>query len=75
MPGAVSRWNAQKDLSWEPVRAERVIEVEFDQLQSGRFRRVARFVRWRPDRTPDSCTYSQLDVAVPVELHEVFADR
>ncbi|HEY2812622.1 MAG TPA: ATP-dependent DNA ligase [Acidimicrobiales bacterium] len=72
MPGAVSRWNAQKDLSWEPVRVERVIEVEFDQLQSGRFRRVARFIRWRADRTTDSCTYSQLDVAVPRELAEVF---
>ncbi len=74
MPGAVSRWNANKDLSWEPVRTERVIEVEFDQLQSGRFRRVARFIRWRPDRNPDSCTYGQLDVAVPLELRKVFED-
>jgi ATP-dependent DNA ligase len=74
MPGGPSRWNAQKDLSWEPVRVERVIEVEFDQLQSGRFRRVARFLRWRPDRTPDSCTYAQLDVAVPRELAEVFTE-
>jgi ATP-dependent DNA ligase len=74
MPGAVSRWNAQKDLSWEPVRTERVIEVEFDQLQSGRFRRVARFIRWRPDREPDSCTYAQLEVAVPLELRKVFED-
>jgi ATP-dependent DNA ligase len=74
MPGAVSRWNAQKDLSWDPVRIERVIEVEFDQLQSGRFRRVARFIRWRPDRTPESCTYAQLDVAVPRELAEVFEE-
>ncbi|MEY2456715.1 MAG: hypothetical protein QOK06_1809 [Acidimicrobiaceae bacterium] len=72
MPGAVSRWNAQKDLSWEPVRPERVIEVEFDQLQSGRFRRVARFIRWRPDREPASCTYAQLDVAIPLELKAVF---
>jgi ATP-dependent DNA ligase len=74
MPGGPSRWNAHKDLSWEPVRVERVIEVEFDQLQSGRFRRVARFLRWRPDRTPDSCTYAQLDVAVPRELAEVFTE-
>jgi ATP-dependent DNA ligase len=74
MPGAVSRWNAQKDLSWDPVRIERVIEVEFDQLQSGRFRRVARFIRWRDDRTPESCTYEQLDVAVPRELAEVFEE-
>jgi ATP-dependent DNA ligase len=56
------------------VRTERVIEVEFDQLQSGRFRRVARFIRWRPDRNPDSCTYGQLDVAVPLELRKVFED-
>jgi ATP-dependent DNA ligase len=47
--------------------------VEFDQLQSGRFRRVARFIRWRPDREPGSCTYAQLDVAVPLELKAVFA--
>jgi ATP-dependent DNA ligase len=73
MPGGQSRWNAQKDLSWEPVRIERVIEVEFDQLQSGRFRRVAHFLRWRSDREPSSCTYDQLEVAVPVELREVFA--
>ena len=73
MPGGQSRWNAQKDLTWEPVRVERVIEVEFDQLQSGRFRRVARFNHWRPDRDPESCTYAQLEVAVPLELREVFA--
>ncbi|HEV3227002.1 MAG TPA: ATP-dependent DNA ligase [Acidimicrobiales bacterium] len=72
MPGAVSRWNAQKDLSWEPVRVERVVEVEFDQLQSSRFRRVARFIRWRPDKKPAACTYDQLDVAVPLELRDVF---
>jgi ATP-dependent DNA ligase len=72
MPGGMSRWNAQKDLSWEPVRVERVIEVEFDQLQSNRFRRVARFIRWRPDKTPEQCRYDQLDVAIPVELREVF---
>src|SRR5690606_33128399 len=52
MPGAVSRWNAGKDLSWQPVRIERVVEVVYDQLLSGRFRRVARFVRWRPDKAP-----------------------
>ena len=72
MPGGISRWNAQKDLSWEPVRVERVIEVEFDQLQSQRFRRVARFIRWRPDKSPDQCRYDQLDVAIPIELREVF---
>jgi ATP-dependent DNA ligase len=75
MPGAGNRWNAQKDMSWEPVRPERVLEIEFDQLQSGRFRRVARFIRWRPDREPASCTYDQLEVAVPVELASVFSTQ
>lgn len=74
MPGAPSRWNNQKDLSWEPVRAERVCEVAFSQLTSGRFRHNAQFVRWRPDRTPASCTYDQLDVATPRELAEVFRE-
>jgi ATP-dependent DNA ligase len=72
MKGPPSRWNANKDLSFEPLRVERVVEVEFDQLQSHRFRRVARFLRWRPDREPASCRFDQLDVAVPVELAEVF---
>jgi ATP-dependent DNA ligase len=75
MPGAGNRWNAQKDMSWEPLRPERVLEIEFDQLQSGRFRRVARFIRWRPDRDPESCTYDQLEVAVPVELASVFSGQ
>ena len=75
MPGAGNRWNAKKDMSWEPLRPERVLEIEFDQLQSGRFRRVARFIRWRPDRDPESCTYDQLEVAVPVELASVFSGQ
>ncbi|MEO7555515.1 MAG: ATP-dependent DNA ligase [Acidimicrobiales bacterium] len=73
MPGAQSRWNAKKDLSWEPVRCERVCEVEYDQLQSGRFRRVAHFIRWRPDREPSSCRYDQLEPVVPAELATLFA--
>ncbi len=73
MPGGLSRWNAQKDLSWEPVRCERVIEVEYDQLQSGRFRRVARFIRWRDDRDPASCRYDQLEAVVPAELAGLFS--
>jgi ATP-dependent DNA ligase len=72
MPGAVSRWNAGKDLSWVPLRAERVIEVEYDQLQSGRFRRVARFIRWRPDKDPKDCCYDQLEAVVPYEFLQVF---
>ena len=72
MPGAQSRWNAKRDLSWEPLRPERVVEVAFDHLQGDRFRHATTFQRWRPDRDPRSCTYAQLDVAVPEELAAVF---
>jgi ATP-dependent DNA ligase len=72
MPGGMSRWNAQKDLSWEPVRCERVIEVEYDQVLAGRFRRVARFLRWRPDKEPEDCRYDQLETITPHEFHEIF---
>ena len=73
LPGAGSRWNAGKDLSWVPLRIERVAEVTFGQLQNGRFRHGVQFVRWRPDRTPQSCTYDQLDVAAPVSFAELMA--
>jgi len=69
---AHSRWNAGQDLSWEPVRPELVVEVAYDHLQGPRFRHGASFVRWRPDRTPASCTFGQLDVPVPLALSEVF---
>ncbi|HEY7106692.1 MAG TPA: ATP-dependent DNA ligase [Acidimicrobiia bacterium] len=72
MPGGPSRWNAGKDLSWEPLRVELVAEVAYEHLQGDRFRHTARFQRWRPDREPSSCTYEQLETPVPVELHEVF---
>jgi ATP-dependent DNA ligase len=71
MPGAPSRWNAQKDLSWDPLRPELVCEVEFTQLTNGRFRHNAHFLRWRPDRDPSSCRYDQLEVAAPAELMDV----
>lgn len=71
-PGGPSRWSGQRDMSWEPLRPERVMEVAYDHLQGERFRHVAKFVRWRPDRDPGSCTYAQLDVAVPEELENVF---
>jgi ATP-dependent DNA ligase len=71
-PGAVSRWNAGKDLTWEPLRVELVAEVAYEHLQGDRFRHTARFARWRPDREPPSCTYAQLDAPVPIELREVF---
>lgn len=73
MPGAQSRWNAGKDLSWEPLRVERVCEVAYDHLQRDRFRHATSFRRWRPDRTPASCTYDQLSTPVPEELSAVFA--
>jgi ATP-dependent DNA ligase len=72
LPGAPSRWNAKKDLSFVALRPERVVEVTFGQLQSGRFRHGVTLLRWRPDRTPASCTYDQLDVAAPVALTVLF---
>ena len=72
MPGGLSRWNAGKDLSWEPLRLELVAEVAYEHLQGDRFRHTARFQRWRPDREPSSCTYEQLEAPVPIELREVF---
>ncbi len=73
MPGAVSRWNTGKDLSFVPVRIERVAEVAYEHLQRDRFRHTARFQRWRPDREPASCTYDQLERVPPHELSEIFA--
>ena len=72
MPGGQSRWNAGRSMEWEPLRAELVAEVAFDHLQGDRFRHATQFVQWRPDRDPRSCTYAQLDVAVPEELEAVF---
>ncbi len=72
VPGAPSRWNAKKDLRWEPLRPELVCEVAYDHLQGDRFRHGTTFRRWRPDRQPSSCTYDQLEVVVPEELAAVF---
>jgi ATP-dependent DNA ligase len=72
MPGAQSRWSAGKDLSWEPLRPERVCEVRYDHLQGNRFRHAAVFVRWRPDKLPQDCRYDQLEVTTPYELARVF---
>jgi ATP-dependent DNA ligase len=71
-PGARSRWNATKDLSFEPLRPVLVVEAAYEHLQGDRLRHTAQFRRWRPDRDPRSCTYEQLEVAVPVELASVF---
>ena len=67
-----SRWSGGKDLSWEPLRAELVVEVAYDHLQSGRFRHTAQFRRWRSDKSPEDCTYAQLEVVAPQELAEIF---
>jgi len=73
MPGGQSRWSAGKDLSWEPLRVERVCEVKYDHLQGDRFRHAATFLRWRPDRRPAACRYDQLEVTRPYQLDKVFS--
>jgi ATP-dependent DNA ligase len=73
MPGGQSRWSAGKDLSWEPLRIERVCEVKYDHLQGSRFRHAATFLRWRPDRQPQDCRYDQLETTVPYQLDKVFS--
>jgi ATP-dependent DNA ligase len=73
MPGAQSRWSAGKDLSWEPLRIERVCEVKYDHMQGDRFRHAAIFLRWRPDKLPESCRYDQLEVSKPYELESIFS--
>jgi ATP-dependent DNA ligase len=75
MPGGQSRWSAGKDLSWEPLRPERVCEVAYDHMQGDRFRHAAIFKRWRPDKPPAQCGYDQLEVTPPYELAAVFAGR
>jgi ATP-dependent DNA ligase len=72
VPGAQSRWSAGKDLSWEPLRIERVCEVQYDHLQGSRFRHATQFRRWRPDKRPEDCRYDQLEVVTPFELEAVF---
>lgn len=72
LPGGQSRWNAKKDLSFTALRPELVAEVAYERVDNGRFRHSARFQHWRPDRTPESCTFAQLEVVPPVELSIVF---
>ncbi len=73
MPGGQSRWSQGKDLSWEPLRAELVVEVSYEHMQSGRFRHMAHFRRWRTDRQPATCTYAQLEIVPPEELKALFS--
>jgi ATP-dependent DNA ligase len=75
MPGGQSRWSAGKDLSWEPLRIERVCEVKYDHMQGPRFRHAAVFQRWRFDKQPKDCRYDQLEVTAPYELAKVFGAR
>lgn len=72
-PGGQSRWSQGKDLSWEPLRPELVVEVAYDHMQGSRFRHTAQFRRWRTDKSPSDCTYAQLEVVPPEELAEIFA--
>nr|ART40517.1 L760 [uncultured bacterium] len=73
IPGAQSRWSQGKDMSWEPLRAELVVQVAYDHMQGSRFRHTAQFRRWRTDKKPTDCTYAQLEVVPPHELEEIFA--
>jgi len=73
MPGGQSRWSAGKDLSWEPLRIERVCEVKYDHMQGDRFRHAAFFLRWRADKRPQDCRYDQLEVTRPYELESIFS--
>ncbi|HEX6045825.1 MAG TPA: ATP-dependent DNA ligase [Pyrinomonadaceae bacterium] len=72
-PGAQSRWSQGKDLSWEPVRPELVVQVAYDHMQGDRFRHTAQFRRWRPDKQPADCTFEQLEVVPPHELETIFS--
>lgn len=72
MPGGQSRWSQGKDLSWQPLRPELVVEVEYDHLQGTRFRHTAQFRRWRYDKPPEACTYAQLEVVPPQEIAALF---
>jgi ATP-dependent DNA ligase len=73
VPGGKSRWSQGKDLSWEPLRPELVVQVAYDHMQGSRFRHTAQFRRWRPDKPPRECTYEQLDVVPPQELAAIFS--
>jgi len=74
MPGGQSRWSHDKDLSWEPLRPELVVEVAYEHMQGARFRHMAQFRRWRRDKKPRDCTYAQLEVVPPQELMAIFAE-
>ncbi len=72
IPENQSRWSRDKDLSWEPLRPELVVEVTYDHMQGGRLRHTAHFRRWRPDKSTADCNYAQLEVTPPEELTTIF---
>jgi ATP-dependent DNA ligase len=72
-PGMGSRWSQGKDLSWQPLRPELVVQVAYDHMQGARFRHTAQFRRWRSDKAPRDCTFAQLEVVPPHELAAIFA--
>jgi ATP-dependent DNA ligase len=74
MPGGQSRWSQGKDLSWEPLRPELIVEVAYEHMQGNRFRHMAQFRRWRTDKKPIDCTYAQLEVVPPQELMAIFSN-
>ena len=74
-PEGGSRWNPKKDLSFVPLRPERVVEVRYDYLEGARFRHPPQFVRWRPDRDPATCGYAQLEQPTPFDVADVLAGR
>ena len=72
MPGAPNRWSGGRDTAeWVPLRCELVAEVKYEAVLNGRFRGTTRFVRWRPDRDPATCSYDQLETAAPIAIGEV----
>lgn len=73
MPGGKSRWSGKKDMSWNPLRIELVVQVAYDHMQNTRFRHTAQFRRWRTDKKPSDCTYAQLEVVAPEELAKIFS--
>jgi ATP-dependent DNA ligase len=75
VPGAVSRWTGKRNLEWEPLRPELVVEVGYEAMEGDRIRHTARFVRWRPDREPRSCTYAQLEQPLRFDVDQVLADK
>jgi ATP-dependent DNA ligase len=72
IPGGQSRWSQGKDLSWQPLRPELVVEVAYEHMQGPRFRHMSQFRRWRIDKRPSDCTYAQLEVVPPQELMDIF---